>query len=537
MSPIDLVRLDAALNALPNRYPGPGGVAGVVIDGKVVAARAWGHSDLMAGTRMTHATRLPICSISKQFTCGVMLSALDAPERLDARVAAYLPHFTQTVPTVRQLAHNQSGLRDYWALTVLQGAMAEQTFSRDDALSLIARMRTGHFAPGTGYSYCNCNFRILSELIEAETGEALDNLYARLIWQPARMKTAVLTADTRTPVDGVTGYEGSDATGFVPANNGVYWIGDAGISAALDDMLAYETWIDAERDDPGGLYNRLSASPSFADGSPARYGFGLAHETVAGLAVTGHGGALRGFRAQRMHAAQARLSVVVMFNHEANAHTAASDLIEAALGHDAPAPATISDSWLGQWICPETGLLARITTDATGTVLRFATGPDRLVPSAEGGLAGPDLTLMHDGARLRMTRQDDNLATVMAPLPPVIVADGDEIAGQYHSDELDAKMAIEAWDGGLHARFTGMLGTGVWERVHPVGPDTWVVATRRSMDAPAPGDWTLQVTRDVAGKVAGLSLGCCLARRIKYVKTVLSGALSSRDGQNPRLLF
>lgn len=521
MSLIDMVRLDAALNALPNRYPGPGGVSGVVLDGQVVAARAWGHADLMTGTRMTEATRLPICSISKQFTCGVLLSVLDTPERLDHRVADYLPDFTQTLPTVHQLAHNQSGLRDYWALSVLQGARAEQTFSRDDALPLIARMRTGHFAPGTGYSYCNCNFRILSELIESETGETLETLYARLIWQPAHMKTAVLTADTRSPADGVTGYEGNDATGYFPADNGIYWIGDAGISAALDDMLAYEAWIDAQRDDPDGLYNRLSASPTFADGSPAYYGFGLAHETVAGLAVTGHGGALRGFRAHRMHAAQARLSVVVMFNHEANAHAAASDLVEAALGHDAPAPVPLSDDWTGQWICPETGLLARLTPDKTAALLRFATGPDRLTPAAGGGLAGPDLTLTltRDDARLRMTRHGDHLSTVMNPLPVVTQANGNEIAGRYLSDELGADMEIEAQDGAVHARFAGMLGTGIWERVHPVGPDTWIVATRRSMDAPAPGDWTLQVTRDGAGQVAGLRLGCWLARRIDYTKT------------------
>ena len=63
------------------------------------------------------------------------------------------------------------------------------------------------------------------------------------------MKSATLTADTSQPEDGVVGYEGNDDTGFFPASNAIYWIGDAGISASLDDMMNYEAWIDATRND------------------------------------------------------------------------------------------------------------------------------------------------------------------------------------------------------------------------------------------------------------------------------------------------
>lgn len=170
MTAIDLAALETALDALPKAYPGPGGLVGVMKDGKILAARAWGYADLDAGTPLSRATRMPICSISKQFTCGVLLAALGEPEQYDARVAEFLPNYQGPLPTLRQLCDNQSGLRDYWALTVLQGGLAEQTFAREDALPLLARMKTGHFAPGTEYSYCNCNYRIVSEIIESETG-------------------------------------------------------------------------------------------------------------------------------------------------------------------------------------------------------------------------------------------------------------------------------------------------------------------------------------------------------------------------------
>jgi D-aminopeptidase len=518
MTDVNLAALETALDALPKRYPGPGGVAEMVADGEVVAARAWGYANLDTAAPMTRATRLPICSISKQFTCQVLLATVGEPARLDGRVRDFLPNFTGPLPTVRQLCDNQSGLRDYWALTVLQGAKAEQVFAREDALPLVARMKTGHFPPGTAYSYCNCNYRIVSELIEAETGESLETLYRRHVWEPAGMKGAVLTSDTRYPEDGVVGYEGSDATGFFPANNAIFWIGDAGISASLDDMLAYEAWIDATRQDERSLYRRVSVPPAFADGTPAAYGYGLARHEIAGLEFTGHAGALRGFRAQRLNAREARLSAVVIFNHEADTFGAAQSLIEAALGRPRPAPAPIPDGWDGQWLADD-GLLVQVECGRRTATLRYATGGETITLASDGTLTAPGVVLAQADGGMTMTRSRDNSAPSLTPLPAVETADADEIAGLYASEELDAELRIEARDGAAYARFTGMLGTGRMERMAPAGKDVWTVAIRRSMDAPAPGDWTLVVRRDGAGRVAGLTLGCWLARAVEYART------------------
>lgn len=59
MTAIDLAALETALDALPKAYPGPGGLVGVMKDGKILAARAWGYADLDAGTPLSRATRMP----------------------------------------------------------------------------------------------------------------------------------------------------------------------------------------------------------------------------------------------------------------------------------------------------------------------------------------------------------------------------------------------------------------------------------------------------------------------------------------------
>ena len=512
-------QLAAEIDALPMRFAGPGGVVGVMHEGRVIARRAWGFANLDTHLPLTVETRLPICSISKQFTCMAMLAACGAPEALDAVLAAHLPNFEAPLPSVRDLCNNQSGLRDYWALTVLHGARAEQVFSREDAAKVFSRTRTGHFAPGTRYSYSNGNFRLLAELLEEACGETLEALYARHIWQPAGMTGAVLTADTRYPEDGVVGYEGNDATGYLPAENGVYWRGDAGISSSLDDMLAYEAWIDATRDDPDSLYQRISVPQTFRDGAVAAYGFGLQHARHGDFAFTGHGGALRGFRACRLSSTEARLSVVAMFNHHGDAHGAAHRIMRAALGLPHPEAQPLRQRWSGQWISRETGLLARLESGYDAATLRFGTSPESLQETPEGGLCSSGVQVSREGDDILMRRLSENYAERLTAVP-VAQTFLPEIAGRYHSAELDADVVIECRDGGIYLWAEGFLGIGRPEIVKPAGRDLFIVMTRRSMDAPAPGDWTLQTKRDAAGAISGLTLGCWLARAVTYEKSV-----------------
>ena len=511
----DEAGLTRALDVLPQRCKGPGGVAGVVKDGRVIARRAWGHADMGARLAMMAETRLPICSVSKQFTCALLLDQVGDPATLDPFVADYLPRFQGPLPRVQHLADNQSGLRDYWALTVLQGAFPEQQFRRSDALPLLARMKTGHFPPGTSYSYCNNNFRILGELIERASGQDLATLLRQRIFDPAGMTTAALLPDTRHNADGVMGYEGNDDVGFLPAQNGIWWAGDAGISASLDDMLAWEQYIDTTRDDPTGLYNRLSHAAHFADGSPATYGNGLSHAVVAGCDTTGHGGALRGFRAHRRHVASERLSVVVMFNHEADAHGAALGLIEAALNHVETEEATSPEGWQGLWLDEADGLILRTQVEQGGVTLHYATNASRLKVGADGVARGKGVNLERQGTTLVMRRADENRLVMARPCAPSDSADVSDIAGSYWSDELQATVVIGGCDGAAHAGFEGLMGHGPVERMYPVAQDIWIIPTRRSMDASPPGDWTLQVHRH-SGAVTGLTLGCWLARGIRY---------------------
>ena len=124
--------IDRILSAIPHLRRGPGGVAAVLDNGEVVAKRAWGYADLDKRIPMTTATASPICSITKQMVCLALESLRrnptplmvkrneDPQQQMEMELRKLLPRlFTQNDAsglTVKELAHMQSGIRDYWAM-------------------------------------------------------------------------------------------------------------------------------------------------------------------------------------------------------------------------------------------------------------------------------------------------------------------------------------------------------------------------------------------------------------------------------------
>ncbi len=515
MSKLDLSAVEAFVATIPENYKGPGGAVAVVKDGEVVLRHAWGFADLAARKAMTPETRMPICSVSKQFTCAVLLDSIGEPEVLDDALAAYLDKFEEKRPSVRDLCNNQSGLRDYWALTVLCGADPEGVFLPEQAQSLLRRLKTTHFAPGTHYSYCNGNFRILADLIESHTGQSLIELLSERIFKPAGMKTAELIPDTAL-FDECTGYEGDTVRGFLPAINRIHWMGDAGICASLDDLIAWDQFIDQTRDDETGIYRRLSKPQAFVDGALAPYGFGLKFEETGGKRLTGHGGALRGWRCQRWHCAEDRISTIAMFNFEGGASEAAFKMMNIALGIPPVKSIRVeaNPGWFGSWLNHETGLVLILEDAGRGRMkARFGTGPELMDVVSENEAQSSMTVLRREGDTIHLVRKSENLRLTMHRLKGEAKQD---IAGRYRSDELEADLLLVNEGGAIYGAFEGELGKSDMYPLYAAGPDVWLLPVQRSMDAPAPGEWKLVFHREAGGRITGVTVGCWLARGVKY---------------------
>ncbi|MEO3475110.1 D-aminopeptidase [Roseomonas sp. CAU 1739] len=508
--------IERIAQALPRLYPGPGGAAAVLRNGEVLLRHAWGFANAEQRIPFTPRALFRMCSITKQFACATLLDRLSDPTVLDDDLRRRLPLLEGVAPGSLHLAHNQSGLRDYWAVAMLHGSPVEAPFGPEESARVIGGTRSLHFAPGTQYSYVNQNFRLLTEMLEARTGQSFADMLRGGTFDQAGMETAFLAADTHAMPDGTEGYEGTHATGFRPAVNRIHWTGDAGLGASLDDMIAWEKHIDATRDDAGSLYRRLSAPVAFADGAPAFYGFGLARGAEFGRAVTGHGGALRGWRSNRIHVAAERVSVVVMFNHLSDAHAAMLDLLAALL--DEPRTTAASDlpapDWCGAYLDPSTGLSVRIDAASPGRLrLRFGHSAETLDLNADGSAANVQTRIHPTPQGLRMRRVRENQSTLLRPAGGSTRIDA---AGRYACAELGAELTIANAGGALYGAFSGFLGRGRMELLDPIGPDLWALPCPRALDHTPPGDWTIAIHRDAAGQATGATVGCWLARGLRY---------------------
>src|SRR6185369_9932209 len=313
------------------------------------------------------------------------------------------------------------------------------------------------------------------------------------------------------------------ATGWRQGVTKLHWAGDAGLCASIDDLVAWERFIDRTRDDADGLYNRLARPVAFANGAPASYGLGLGRRVRWGRAMTGHGGAIRGWRLQRFWVPVERLSVDVAFNHESDSSGAAMHLLAAAWGEsDKPAASQpdFARKFKGCWIDRETGLLLDVAVNADDATLSasYDGGPETLSVGADGVAQGLDMTLTLEAGGIRVVRPGDGINALAVP---VIAAstDAGDIAGTYRSAELEAELAVINAGGSWFAGFRGFLGAGPLMPLSPAGQDIWRLACHRSLDAPAPGDWTVQVSRAADGKVTGLTVGCWLARNVAFART------------------
>lgn len=529
------------LQSVSGSHRGTGGAIAVLQNGEVIGKRVWGYADIDRRIKMTAETVMPICSITKQMLCAVRISLEQESvskdtageksfgEKLSERLEQTLSivGIKNSGLTISHLSNNQSGIRDYWAMTVLFGAHPEGRFSiYDHGPKALKCTQSLHFKPGTQFSYCNMNFYIIASLIENVTGHSLADLLAERLFVPAGMATARLSADTANLQSPCVGYEGSEQSGFIPARNRIEWGGDAGIAASLADMIAYEQHIDKCHSDPNSWYSIATTQPSFPDGTPAVYANGLGHGTIGGISYVGHGGALRGYRLFRLYAPEKRASVVVMFNHETDPIGAAEFILRKAFGQPEPQHPAIDPAkgWTGAFLDPELQLAITVKSGGTGHLLITCAGyPEkvRLVSAdrAESRSMTASISEQAGGVlsihRIRdhrhiEARRIDSGSKKFADL---------SLIGDYHCAEANSVFHCEGQDGILYGSFDGFLGQGPVHLMRYLGDNVWLLICQRAMDVPAPGDWTMVFDADEGGNITGFTIGCWIARGLKYTKS------------------
>lgn len=434
--------------------------------------------------------------------------------------------------TLERLVGMRSGLRDYWALTVLWGATPQDRFSiYQDAPKAAKRVGGFHFPAGTQMSYCNTNFMVVGMAIERVTGQTLTDLLQERVFGPAGMKTATLGADTSRIPPPVVAYEGSEENGYIPYANRIEWAGDAGVHACLDDMIAYEKYIHRCSDVEDSAYYKNSREPKYKDGKSAGYGHGLFHYgEIGGAKMIGHSGGLPGFRLRRVFVPSQRLSVIVLLNSELDTKLIADHVLKRLI----PAEPSVGQSqetdtkttgtkmevnWAGNYFDEESRIAVVAKQDKPGEVIVNYSGHDeKLRVQSEGEAKSKEMRVRIEDTKLLIDRLSENRSFVARPLAATKPSiDSTTLVGKYYSKETDSTFHIMGTGGMLYGAFDGYLGKGPAHTMRWLGEDVWWLACFRSLDHPTPGYWTVafRPAKDQKG-IDGVTVGCWLARGVEY---------------------
>jgi len=216
-------------------------------------------------TPVKPSDRFEIGSNTKSFTVVLALQLQEEGKlSMDDALSEWLPQVTDRLPesahvTLRQLAGNSSGIPDY-ADPLMQPlvdsndqAGLARYWSPEELIDFALEQGPLDFEPGAGWAYSSTNFILLGMVVAKASGQTLDTLYARNIFEPLGMKDSRYHAgvpDRNSLVPGHYQVPGSglkDMTGWNTSQGGAA----GAIISTAEDMERYARGLMG-----GKLFNR-----------------------------------------------------------------------------------------------------------------------------------------------------------------------------------------------------------------------------------------------------------------------------------------
>ncbi len=341
--PDRVARLKAALPAIEQLFARaheqlgvPGSAWGVVIDGELVLAKAYGLRDAQTKDPVTAATAFRIASMTKSFTAAAVLKLRDEGKlSLEDPVEKYLPEFknygyptSDSAPIrVRQLLSHGAGFPEDNPWGDRQLAIPDATLKQwvKDGIPFST-------TPDTAFEYSNYGFALAGQIVQKVSGMSYREYIESRILKPLGLTASSLEPGVIAPSARATGH-GRKADGFfeIPSLAHGSFGAMGGLVTTVPDLakwVAFQLSAFPSRDgeDAGPVrrsslreMQRLQRQSNFvADRGRATtggYGYGLGVSTDCRFAhIVGHGGGLPGFGSYMMWLPEYGVGMVAMTN-------------------------------------------------------------------------------------------------------------------------------------------------------------------------------------------------------------------------------
>lgn len=313
----------ARVDQLMVAYSGdvPGGVVGVVRDGRLVFARGYGMASLEYDVPFAAETPTNIGSTSKQFTAfAIMLLKEQGKLSLDDDIREYipeLPDFGKTV-TLRHLLTHTSGYREFINTIVLTGRqlLEGDYIDRSEVIKVVQRQPELQNDPGAEFNYNNTAFGLLSMVVERTTDTPFAEWMHENVFLPLGMRNTVVRATPTQLVEGrAQGYGPAPTGGFRLVPDLGASMGAGGIYTTVVDLARWIENLQTGRLGGKAVIDAMTTRNTLTSGDTTSYGFGLFIDEFRGLRRVHHGGSDIAHRSTFMTFPDVRGGVVVLSNN------------------------------------------------------------------------------------------------------------------------------------------------------------------------------------------------------------------------------
>lgn len=310
-----LAGLDAAVMEELAKGRVPGAVLGIVRDGKLLHAKAYGLASVDPEQPVKPEMLFRLGSTTKVMTAAALAKlAAEGKADLDAPVRKYVPELPERLGavTLHQLLSHTAGIRDEASMAGSHDDAALEKYVlgwKDDWLFT---------APGKVLSYSNPGYHLAGLVLARITGKTYADAMRHVLFAPLGMKRTTLR-----PLEAMTwplaqGHEvaGGKAVVIRPAADDASNWPAGSVFTNLEDMAKFAGALAQGGAEglPKAAVDLLTSRPAAVPGNRTRYGYGLILVDWRGIPLWNHGGARAGYGSTISIAPEQKVAVFAIGN-------------------------------------------------------------------------------------------------------------------------------------------------------------------------------------------------------------------------------
>ncbi len=309
-------RISARVEAALKQSGAPSVSVAVVLDGKLMFAKAFGSANIDPHRAADAQTRYAIGSVSKEFTAAALLMLQQQSKlSLDDKVSKYFPDLTRASEvSIRQLLTHTAGYEDYAPQDYIIPAWTKPTTAQA-ILETWAR-KPLNFDPGTRWQYSNTNYVLAGEIFEKVSGIALVTYLKQTFFDPLGMASAGdCSAASPNDAQAYTRYGLGPARVVAREANGWYFAAGE-LCMTPSDLAKWDIALLEKRFLSPESYAQFTHEMRLANGDLTHYALGLQLGEVNDIPTVSHGGEVSGFLASNTLFPTRDAAIVLLSNQD-----------------------------------------------------------------------------------------------------------------------------------------------------------------------------------------------------------------------------